>query len=142
MRNLVVVNDPKEWSFHQEGVEVVAARKYLTHPSYWMVAGVRVITLGRSPGYKKIGYYVSLLADARGHKPMPSIETIQNTKSQAVATFAGSEVQDLIDVSLAKVIAGEFVLSVYFGRNMAQRHERLASAPFHKFHCPYLHAAF
>jgi len=142
MRNLVVVNDPKEWSFHQEGVEVVAARKYLTHPSYSMVDRVRVINLCRSLGYQKIGYYVSLLADARGHKPMPSIETIQNTKSQAVATFAGSEVQDLIDVSLAKVIAGEFVLSVYFGRNMAQRHERLASALFHKFHCPYLQATF
>ncbi len=24
MRNLVVVNDPKEWSFPQEGVEIVA----------------------------------------------------------------------------------------------------------------------
>lgn len=142
MRNLVVVNDPKEWSFHQEGVEVVAARKYLTHPSYSTLTKVRVINLCRSLGYQKIGYYVSLLADARGHRPMPGIETIQNMKSQAVAPIAGSEVQDLIDQSLHKVQADEFVLSVYFGRNMAQRHEKLAAALFQMFPCPYLQASF
>ena len=142
MRKLVVVNDPKEWSFHTDGVEVVAARKYLTHPAYSTLERVRVINLCRSIGYQKIGYYVSLLADARGHKPLPSIETIQNMKSQAVAPILGSEVQDLIDESLQKVQAGEFVLSVYFGRNMAQRHERLAAALFRMFACPYMQGSF
>lgn len=142
MRNLVVVNDPKEWPFHQEGVEVVAARKYLIHPSYSTLERVRVINLCRSLAYQKIGYYVSLLADARGHKPMPSIETIQNMKSQAVAPILGSEVQELIDQSLQKVQADEFVLSVYFGHNMAARHERLATALFRMFPCPYLQGSF
>jgi glutathione synthase/RimK-type ligase-like ATP-grasp enzyme len=142
MRNLVVVNDPKEWSFHQDGVEVVAARKYLTHPSYSTLERVRVVNLCRSLGYQKIGYYVSLLADARSHKPLPSIETIQNMKSQAVAPILGSEVQDLIDQSLHKVQASDFVLSVYFGRNMAQRHERLAASLFRMFPCPYLQGSF
>ena len=63
-------------------------------------------------------------------------------KSQAVAPILGSEVQDLIDESLHKVQAGEFVLSVYFGRNMAQRHERLASALFRMFPCPYMQGMF
>ncbi len=142
MRNLIVVSDPKEWPYHTDGVEVVAARKYLTHPSYSTLDRVRVVNLCRSLGYQKIGYYVSLLADARGHKPLPSIETIQNMKSQAVAPILGSEVQDLIDESLAKVQASEFVLSVYFGRNMAQRHERLAAALFRMFPCPYMQASF
>lgn len=142
MRNLVVVNDPKEWSFSHEGVEVVAARKYLTHPSYTTLDKVRVINLCRSLGYQKIGYYVSLLADARGHKPMPSIETIQNMKDRAIAAIAGGDLQELIDESLLKVQSEEFVLSVYFGRNMAQRHERLASALFRMFPSPYLQANF
>jgi glutathione synthase/RimK-type ligase-like ATP-grasp enzyme len=142
MRNLVVVNDPKEWSFPQEGVEIVAARKYLTHPSYTTLDKVRLINLCRSFGYQKLGYYVSLLADARGHKPMPSIETIQNMKDRAIAAIAGSDLQEIIDDSLAKMQSDEFVLSVYFGRNMAQRHERLASALFRMFPCPYLQASF
>ncbi|MCU0867227.1 MAG: RimK family protein [Planctomycetes bacterium] len=142
MRNLVVVNDPKEWSFSQEGLEVVAARKYLTHPSYTTLDKVRVINLCRSLGYQKIGYYVSLLADARGHKPMPSIETIQNMKDRAIAAIAGADLQEIIDDCLSKVQSEEFVLSVYFGRNMAQRHERLASALFRVFPSPYLQANF
>lgn len=142
MRNLVVVNDPKEWSFSQEGVEVVAARKYLTHPSYTTLEKVRVINLCRSLGYQKIGYYVSLLADARGHKPMPSIETIQNMKDRAIAAIAGADLQEIVEESLQKVQSEEFVLSVYFGRNMAQRHERLANALFRMFPSPYLQANF
>ena len=142
MRNLVVVNDPKEWSFSQEGLEVVAARKYLTHPSYTTLEKVRVINLCRSLGYQKIGYYVSLLADARGHKPMPSIEAIQNMKDRAIAAIAGSDLQEIVEESLAKVQSDEFVLSVYFGRNMAQRHERLANALFRMFPSPYLQASF
>ena len=142
MRNLVVVNDPKEWSFSQEGVEVVAARRYLTHPSYTTLEKVRVINLCRSFGYQKIGYYVSLLADARGHKPMPSIEAIQNMKDRAIAAIAGADLQEIIEESLQKMQSDEFVLSVYFGRNMAQRHERLANALFRMFPCPYLQANF
>jgi glutathione synthase/RimK-type ligase-like ATP-grasp enzyme len=142
MRNLVVVNDPKEWSFSQEGLEVVAARKYLTHPSYTTLEKVRVINLCRSLGYQKIGYYVSLLADARGHTPMPSIEAIQNMKDRAIAAIAGSDLQEIVEESLSKVQSDEFVLSVYFGRNMAQRHERLANALFRMFPSPYLQASF
>jgi glutathione synthase/RimK-type ligase-like ATP-grasp enzyme len=142
MRNLVVVNDPKEWAFHQEGVEVVQARTYLTHPSFSNVERVRVINLCRSLRYQKLGYYVSLLADVRGHKPLPSIGTIQNMKSQAVTAIAGGDLQTLIDHSLATITSTEFVLSVYFGQNVAQRHDRLAAALFQMFPCPYLQAKF
>lgn len=142
MRKLVVVNDPKDWSFPQEGVELVSARKYLTHPSYSALEKVRVVNLCRSFGYQKLGYYVSLLADVRGHRPMPSIETIQNIKDRAIAAIAGAELQDIVEESLQRVQGPEFVLSVYFGRNMAQRHERLASALFRMFPSPYLQASF
>jgi glutathione synthase/RimK-type ligase-like ATP-grasp enzyme len=142
MQNLVVVNDPKDWSFSHESVEVVPARKYLTHPAYTTLDKVRVINLCRSLGYQKIGYYVSLLADARGHRPMPSIETIQNLKDRAIAAIASGDLQELIEESLAKVHSNEFVLSVYFGRNMAHRHERLAKSLFRMFPSPFLQAAF
>jgi glutathione synthase/RimK-type ligase-like ATP-grasp enzyme len=142
MRNIVVVNDPKEWAFPQEGVEVVAARTYLTHPSFSTLDKVRVINLCRSLRYQKLGYYVSLLADVRGHKPLPSIGAIQNMKSQAVAAIAGSDLQNLIDQSLNSITSDEFVLSVYFGHNVAQRHDRLAGALFRMFPCPYLQAKF
>lgn len=142
MRHLVVVNDPKEWSFPQAKVEVVAARVYLTHPSYSTLERVRVVNLCRSLAYQKTGYYVSLLADARDHRPLPSNETIQNMKSQAVASIAGSDVQELIEKSLHGITSDEFVLSIYFGRNLAERHNKLATALFQMFPCPFMQANF
>jgi glutathione synthase/RimK-type ligase-like ATP-grasp enzyme len=73
---------------------------------------------------------------------MPSIETIQNLKHRAIAAIAGSDLQEVIDDSLSKVHGPEFVLSVYFGRNMAQRHERLAKSLFRMFPSPFLQATF
>ncbi len=142
MRYLVVVNDPKEWSFPLANVEVVAARNYLTHPSYSTLEGVRVVNLCRSMAYQKIGYYVSLLADARDHRPLPGNETIQNMKSQAVAAIVGNDLQEIVDKSLHGITSEEFVLSVYFGHNVAERHSRLASTLFHMFPCPYMQAGF
>jgi glutathione synthase/RimK-type ligase-like ATP-grasp enzyme len=73
---------------------------------------------------------------------MPSIEAIQNMKDRAIAAIAGSDLQEIVEESLSKVQSDEFVLSVYFGRNMAQRHERLANALFRMFPSPYLQASF
>ncbi|MFM1873181.1 MAG: Alpha-aminoadipate--LysW ligase LysX [Planctomycetota bacterium] len=142
MRNLVVVNDPKDWSFASGNFEVVAARNYLTHPSYSTLERVRVVNLCRSLAYQKTGYYVSLLADARDHRPLPSNETIQNMKSQAVASIAGSDLQEVIEKSLHGIGSDEFTLSVYFGRNLAERHAKLAMTLFLAFPCPYLQAHF
>jgi hypothetical protein len=54
-------------------VDRVAAREYLTDPKFSENRRSRVFNLCRSYGYQTVGYYVSLLATARGHKPLPSV---------------------------------------------------------------------
>ncbi|MCA8974710.1 MAG: RimK family protein [Planctomycetes bacterium] len=142
MRYLVVVSDPKDWPHTLPNVEVVATRAYLTDPAYSTLERVRVVNLCRSMAYQKNGYYVSLLADARGHRPLPNIETIQNMKSQVITAIAASDVQGLIERSLGEITASQFVLTVYFGKNVARRHARLAEALFQLFPCPYMMASF
>ena len=78
MSTLIVVNNPKEWPFNIPGVEVVDARGYLTRPEYSDLRGVKLFNLCRSYRYQSLGYYVTLLAAARGHKPLPKITTIQD----------------------------------------------------------------
>ena len=73
MRILIVTNSPKDWLVQIENVQVVDARSYLTDPSFNALRGVKVFNLCRSYRYQSTGYYVSLLAEARGHKPLPSI---------------------------------------------------------------------
>ena len=139
---LLVVNNHKDWPATSKGVEVVEGRAYLTDPKYAQMRGVRVFNLCRSYRYQSIGYYVSLLATARGHKPFPGINTIQDLKSTTLVRYAGDELQDLIKKSLAPIHSDEFTLSIYFGRNMARRHDRLCQKLFRLFPAPLVRAQF
>ena len=142
MPALIVVNNSKEWPFHIPGVEVVDARTYLTKPEYGEVRGIKLFNLCRSYRYQSLGYYVTLLATARGHRPLPNIVTVQDMKSQTVVRFVSDDLDDLIQSSLAPIESDTFTLSVYFGRNLARRYDRLSLHLFNLFQAPMLRAQF
>ncbi|MDZ4858917.1 MAG: RimK family protein [Candidatus Hydrogenedentes bacterium] len=142
MSVLIVVNRPQHWPLDVKVGEVVAARDYLTNPKYYRLRGARVFNLCRSYRYQSTGYYVSLLATARGHKPLPSIETIQDLKSAAIIRLASDELEELIEASLKPIHSHEFTLSVYFGRNMARRYDKLCAYIFRLFQSPFMRARF
>jgi glutathione synthase/RimK-type ligase-like ATP-grasp enzyme len=139
---LIVVNQPSSWPLKIPNLEVVAARSYLTDPAYATRRGSRVFNLCRSYRYQSTGYYVSLLATARGHRPLPSITTIQDMKSQAIKRIVSDELEDLILRSLNPVHAARFTLSIYFGKNLAKRYESLSNQIFRRFRAPFLRAVF
>lgn len=142
MKALIVVDSPKHWPFHIPNVEVVAARKYITTLDFSSRRGIRVFNLCRSYRYQSVGYYVSLLAAARGHKPIPSVSTIQDLKANEIVRIRSDELDAIMQRSLASIISDTFVLSVYFGRNLAERHARLARHLYRLFHAPLLRATF
>jgi glutathione synthase/RimK-type ligase-like ATP-grasp enzyme len=142
MAVLIVVNRPQNWPLKIRGCEVVAARDYLTDPRYYRLRGARVFNLCRSYRYQSTGYYVSLLATARGHRPIPSIETIQDMKSAAIIRLASDELDELIQRSLRRIHSREFTLSIYFGRNLARRYDRLCGYIFKMFQSPFMRARF
>ena len=65
-RTLVVVENQKRWNLHIPGTEVIGARDYLTNPLYAELKRAKVFNLCRTYRYQSLGYYVSLLAAARG----------------------------------------------------------------------------
>lgn len=142
MSFLIVTDNPETWPLDIPGVPVVSARTYLTDQSYADERGLKVFNLCKSHRYQALGYYVSLLAEARGHKPLPSVTTIQDLKSLTMIRFAGEEMEDLIQPSLAHIQSTTFTLSVYFGQNMAKRYDRLCKALFNLFPAPLLRAQF
>ena len=142
MSILIVVNNPERWPLHVPGVSLTSARTYLTDPSFSERRGLKVFNLCRSYSYQSLGYYVSLLAEARGHRPQPSVETIQDMKTQAVVRIVSDDVAELVRRCLAPVRSDEYVLSIYFGRSLAQRNQSLALALFNQFQAPLLRARF
>jgi glutathione synthase/RimK-type ligase-like ATP-grasp enzyme len=138
----VVVENPKRWPVALAGARLVAAREYLTNPEFSESRRSRVFNLCRSYGYQTVGYYVSLLATARGHKPLPSVHTIYEMRQAAVLRNVSDDLDELIQHSLAPLKSSEFELSVYFGRNLAARYDRLCQALFEHFPVPLLRVEF
>ncbi len=142
MRSLIVVESPKLWPLKIPDAEVIPARQYLTDPGFVELRHARVFNLCRSYAYQSVGYYVSLLAAARGHRPLPSITTIQDLRTSAVVRIISEDIEALVQRSLARIKSDQFTLSIYFGRNMATRYDRVSRALFNYFPAPLLRAEF
>jgi len=142
VRTLVVVNNEKDWPLDLPGVEVIDVRSYLTGPEFATGRATTVFNLCRSYRYQSMGYYVSLLAAARGHRPIPSIGTIRDLVSSDGARYASDELDELIQKSLQPLQSDSFVLSIYFGCNVAKRYDRLSRHLFSLFEAPLLRAQF
>lgn len=142
MQKILVVERPENWPLEIPGAEVVPARTYLTDPAWSQRRGVKVFNVCRSYRYQSIGYYVSLLAEARGHRPLPTVGTVQDLKSPAVVKILSEELDRLIQKSLGGLASDSFPLSIYFGRNLAKRYDRLSRQLFNLFPAPLLRAEF
>ncbi len=140
MKLLLIVPNPKKLPFKITGVEVVAARTYLTEAVFAKMSGVRVFNLCSSYRYKSLGYYVSLIAEARGHRPIPNITVIRDLQTPAMVRMANAELHDLIQKSLRKIKQNHYTLSIYFGRNLAKQYDALCRELFNRFHAPLMRA--
>lgn len=142
MTILVVVDDPAEWPLAFPHVELLEARTYLAEPGRWTGRGVTVFNLCKSYRYQGMGWYVSLLATARGHRPIPHVSTLRDIRSRSLVSTLSEELEELVQKSLAPIQSDTFVLSVYFGKNLAERHGTLARKLYNLFQVPFLQVRF
>jgi glutathione synthase/RimK-type ligase-like ATP-grasp enzyme len=142
MRPVIVVSSPADWPLTVPGVELVRAKDYLTDPEWMQNRGLRVFNLCRSYRYQSEGYYVSLLATARRHRPFPDLMTVLDMKSRALVRTVDEELDALIKKSLSDLRSERFELSIYFGKNLAERHDALSRRLFSQFPAPLLRAQF
>jgi glutathione synthase/RimK-type ligase-like ATP-grasp enzyme len=142
MRKLIVTNNPSDLNFFIEDVEIVEAKSYLMLDKYTDIGAARIFNLCRSYRYQSTGYYVSLLAEARGHRAFPNISTIQDLKSKSLIRVISDDIEDLIQKSLSKIQSRDFTLSIYFGRNIAKQYDKLSSQLYSLFQAPFLRAKF
>ncbi len=146
MSILVVIENPEDCPLTFTGVEPVAARSYLTDPAHAGERGAKVFNICQSYRYQSMGYYVSLLAEARRHKAFPSTATIQDMKHPGIIRLASDDLGDLIQ----KLFAGagqdqqtsRRSVHVYFGRTFDPRFEALGSKLFKRFPAPFIRADF
>ncbi len=139
---LVIVDDPDRWALRLKGAQVVAAKAYLTDPGFVDRRGSRVLNLCSSYAYQSTGYYVTLLAEARGHRPLPNVVTIQDLRMRNVIQLPNAELEEQMQEVLGVLTEDKFVLSIYFGQALEPEHDRLAALLHAEFEAPLLRAHF
>jgi len=143
-RLVIVVEKPSDWGSYYPSDNVVAAIDYLKQPASAEGERVQVINLCRSFKYLGLGYYVSLLAEARGHKVIPSVRTINDLRRRSLY---GIDIEDLNQKLTRFLPEGgrdttDFGLLVYFGQTSHASLQDLARQVFEAFPCPLLRIEF
>jgi glutathione synthase/RimK-type ligase-like ATP-grasp enzyme len=141
MRTVFVTDQKQEW-FEVPDAAVLTARRYLEEPDDGRDASVRVLNLCRTGRYQGRGYYVSLLAEARGQRPLPDVKTVENLKSEEYVRALAAQLEPLVHDTLHHDESDRFQLDVYLGKDPAQGHPELAEQLFANARAPLLRALF
>lgn len=143
MRNLVVVSSTDQVNLLKSASnsQVITAHEYLTS-NLDDDPKVRVFNLCNDYSYCKKGYYVSLLAEARGHRPLPSVSTISDFQNKDSIRVLSTSLSNSLNKILEGIKSDHFELSVYFGKNTAEKYNSLARQIFNHFQAPLVRAYF
>jgi glutathione synthase/RimK-type ligase-like ATP-grasp enzyme len=142
MNKYIVVNQPEHWNFSTDNITVISSQDYLTNPKYSLLKSARIFNLCKDYSYQSKGYYVSLLAEARGHLPIPTTKNIVDIKTLKLVRIVSDEFDDVIQQSLKNIKSQDFTLSIYFGQNVAQKYKNLSSLFYKHFQVPFLRVNF
>lgn len=142
MKNIVVVSNLEDLEFFlQANMEVIGADEYLQN-GMDLDRLTRVFNLCRDYSYGKKGYYVSLIAEARGHRCLPSASTILDLQRASSSRLVGEQLLEKVQRTLKAVRGPDFSLSVYFGKNLAEKYLSLSRQLYSLLKAPLLRADF
>lgn len=147
MKNLIVVSNEKEKEFYRtsnSGYKTLTAEEYLklAPDTPDMKERNKVFNLCNDYSYCKKGYYVSLLAEARGDRPYPQVGLITEIQNKESLKVFSEFVQESTNRLLKSLKTDTFDLSIYFGKNLSEKYNALAKQIFNHFQAPLMKVSF
>ena len=142
---LIVVDHALDWPAH-DGCAVIEAAEFLAGATPAHQQPALVINLCRSYRYLSVGYYCSLMAQARGQDVLPSVKTINDLSRKAIYTLDTGELDralnDVLEVAGGAPLPVEFSLDIAFGRTGYTPLAELARRIFETFPAPLMRIDF
>jgi glutathione synthase/RimK-type ligase-like ATP-grasp enzyme len=142
MPKLIVVDKPERWKFSLHDVEVISPERYITDAAFQNTKNLKVLNLCKSYQYQSEGYYVSLLAEARGHKVLPEVSTIQDLRFPSILRDDSLDFDELIQSTFKNETGDRIEVNIYFGFTKAENFNRLGLQLFQMVQAPSLRAVF
>ncbi len=122
--------------------KIITNRDYLAHPALFRGQRPKLINLSNNYAYQSRGYYASLLAGSRGHKVIPTVETMIDLSERKLYENALPELEVALN-KRRKELGGAFPAKVvfYFGIGPSRAWDRFAKLLFDWFRAPALEVA-
>lgn len=146
MDNLIVVVDNiKDWKPYFPTDQITPVERYLFDRDFQEKQNLRVINLCNRNGYLSRGYYCSMLAEARGHKVIPKLKTLNDLSKKNIYLpdfeELESALEDLGRRLEKRVSEAELAFKVYFSKTREKDFEGLGRKVFEFYPCPLLEVA-
>jgi glutathione synthase/RimK-type ligase-like ATP-grasp enzyme len=143
---IVIVEHRGDWKSHFPDAVVVLADDYIGQEEYFKLRNARVINLCSSYRYLSLGYYCSLLAEARSHKVIPSVRTATDLQSKSVYGLSIEDLHEIIQRIIQRKTetppSSTFSIHIYFGQCEDEDFHDLSRQIFDLFPCPILRVDF
>lgn len=142
MRKLIIVENPDFWNFTLDDVHVITPSRYIAEPQLQLEKGLRILNLCKSYQYQSIGYYVSLLAEARKHNVLPEIYTLQNFRYPSILREDFEDFDKLIQTTFKNEEKDKVEFDIYLGIARKENYNKLAKQLFLYVQAPCLTVVF
>jgi glutathione synthase/RimK-type ligase-like ATP-grasp enzyme len=123
---------------HETPHKIITNHDYLVYPNLFLKERPNIINLSASYSYQSRGYYASLLANSRGHRVIPSVETMIELSEKKLYEYALPELEEALNATRKAVGSLPPRVAVYFGQGPDKNWEKFASLLFDWFRAPAL----
>ena len=94
---VILVDHARDFPNAETPHKVITTSDYLARPKLFAGAGrAKIVNLSRSYNYQSKGYYASLLAEARGHRVIPTVETMLELREHKLYEQALPDLQEAL----------------------------------------------
>ncbi len=143
MHRIIVADHPGKWDIDIQDVSVISPSDYISNQVYAEQKKVKVINLCKSIHYQSEGYYISLLAEARNHKVVPTVSTLMDFKLPSLPRDDAQDFNIIIEEILDKHVQdNRLELNIYFGMCKNPGFSRIGKLLFNLYQLPVQKATF
>jgi glutathione synthase/RimK-type ligase-like ATP-grasp enzyme len=137
---LLVVEDINDWAAYYPAKHLMTAQEYLQSDTTFPAGRVQVINLCRHYRYLSPGYYCSLLAEARGHRVLPSVRTVNDLSRKSLYGLHFESFGASLDKAMKKYPehGEQLSMKLYFGQAQLPAVQDLGRQIFDQLACPIL----
>jgi glutathione synthase/RimK-type ligase-like ATP-grasp enzyme len=144
LTTLIILDSVSDWKPYYETDSIITAGEYLQNEKLSQ-ENLLVINLCSDLSYNSEGYYCSLLAQARKHKVIPSVDAINSLDCDRTIKLQGllkKTCHSWVSSSIRNGGSAPCTLDIFFGDCEAPALKRLAKFIFDQFPFPMLKVTF